>query len=521
MQIKPIILTKNLIYLLALLKFILPFFIQNSSYEPHRDEFLYLAEARHMAFGYLEVPPMMSVFAYLTNNMGGNLFWIRIWPSLFGSLTYLLVGRIIIKLGGKWFALILGVLPFIFGYFMHVHFIFQPNFLEVFFWTFMAYGLILYVQNQKPVGLYIAGVALGLGLMSKYSVSFFAASLLLGLLLTNERKILLDKHFYYSLLIGFMIFLPNLIWQYAHGFPLIHHMKELEDQQLQKMSQFDFLTDQLWFNLPAIYIWISGLCWIGFSKAGKPFRFIGWAVLLVMIILVAGHGKAYYGMGAYPVLFCFGSVCLERWTEKKFIFLRYVMVIFTVTLGCFINTIALPFLPPQQLADFYSRNSIIRKMGFLRWEDQNDHLLPQDFADMLSWREITEKTARVYESLDSTERSQTILDGDDYGIAGALNYYGPQYKLPQTIADKASFLFWVPFNFYKGNVVILITDYREIMQSKFIHGFTLATLKDSITNPYAREFGSYIILLKGPSDKFRKDWRNHYESRRKETSFFQ
>ena len=96
-----------LICFLALLKLILPFFVQNSSYEPHRDEFLYLAEARHIAFGYLEVPPMMSVFAYLTNQMGGNLFWIRIWPSLFGSLTYLLVGRLIIVLGGKWFALIL------------------------------------------------------------------------------------------------------------------------------------------------------------------------------------------------------------------------------------------------------------------------------------------------------------------------------------------------------------------------------------------------------------------------------
>lgn len=521
MRNRPSIQAEYLIYLLALLKFIIPFLIQNSSYEPHRDEFLYLAEARHMAFGYPEVPPMMSVFAYLTNHMGGSLFWIRIWPSLFGSLTYLLVGRLILVLGGKWFALILGFLPFIFGYFMHVHFIFQPNFLEVFFWTLIAFGLIRYVQNQNPAGLYIAGVALGLGLMSKYSVIFFAVSLLLGLLLSSERKILLDRHFYYSLLIGFLIFLPNLIWQYAYGFPIIHHMKELENEQLQNMSQFDFLTGQLSYNLPTIFIWFSGLCWIGFSKAGKQFRFIGWAVLFVMIILLAGHGKAYYGMGAYPVLFGFGAVCLERWTEQRFIYLRYVMVIISISLGCFINTITLPFLPPQKLADFYSKNNIIRKMGFLRWEDQKDHLLPQDFADMLSWREITEKTAKVYNSLDSSEKSQTILDGDNYGEAGALDYYGPQINLPHPIADMASFLLWVPPDFYKSNIVILITDYREIMDSKFIQGFKTATLMDSVTNNYAREFGTYIVLLKGPSEKFRQDWRNHFESRRKEMSFFQ
>src|ERR1700685_3673864 len=111
--------SNRLIIFLALVKFILPFFLQNPVYEPHRDEFLYLAEARHMAWGYLEVPPLMSVLAYLTNLLGGGLFWIGIWPSLFGALTYIVVGRLILHLGGKGFALVLGFLPFVFGYYMH------------------------------------------------------------------------------------------------------------------------------------------------------------------------------------------------------------------------------------------------------------------------------------------------------------------------------------------------------------------------------------------------------------------
>ena len=510
----------SLVYLLALLKFILPFLIQSPIYEPHRDEFLYMAEGRHMAWGYLEAPPMMSLFAYLSNIMGGNIFWIKIWPSLFGSLTYLLVARLILSLGGKRFAVLLGFLPFVFGYFMHVHYMFQPNFLEVFFWTLMAYGLVRYVQTGKQEGIYLAGVGFGLGMMSKYSVVFFAISLLLGLLLTKERKIFLNKHFYYALLIGFGIFLPNLIWQWVHGFPVIYHMKELQQQQLQKVSQAGFLKDQLLFNFPCIFIWISGLYWVSITRAGKPYRFVGWAIIFVITLLVIGHGKSYYGMGAYPILFSFGAVCLERWTAGRLSFLRYVMMAFVLIIGCFIDTIALPFLPPQQLAAYYARNSLVRKMGFLQWEDQKDHPLPQDFADMLSWREMTGKIAKVYIGLDSSEKRQALLDCDNYGENGAVNYYGPEYHLPPAMGHQANFLLWVPTDFYKSNIVILATDYREEIHSDFIHEFRSAAVVDSIVNPYAREFGSYIILLKEPSEKFRKDWQDHYESLRKKTSSF-
>jgi hypothetical protein len=499
---------------------VLPFLIQDSAYEPHRDEFLYLAEAHHMAWGYLEVPPMMSVMAFLSNMMGGSFFWIKIWPSLFGSLTWLIVGSLIISLGGRWYALVLGFLPFICGYYMHVHFMFQPNFLEVFFWTLMAFGLIRYIHTGSPRGLYIAGIGLGLGMMSKYSVAFYGCSLFLGLMLTSERKIFRNKHLYYALLIAFGIFLPNIIWQAIHGFPVIHHMKELQLQQLQKVSQAGFLLDQALFNLPGIFIWVSGWCWVSFTSEGKPFRFIGWATLLVIGFLVAGHGKGYYGLGAYPILFAFGGVLLERWTANRLIFLRYPMLAFVLFFGFFLDRVSLPFLPPKPLAAYYERNDYYRKLGFLQWEDQKDHALPQDFADMLSWRELTAKMAKVYQSLDSDEKKQTILDCDNYGENGAVNYYGPEYGLPPAMGHGASFLLWVPSNFYKKNVLILSTDNREEMHEDFIHEFQSAAVVDSITYPYAREYGSYILLLKGPSEKFRKVWLAYYEKLRAETSYF-
>jgi hypothetical protein len=338
--------------------------------------------------------------------------------------------------------------------------------------------------------------------------------------MTKERETFLNRHLYFAMLIGLGIFLPNLIWQYIHGFPVIYHMRELQHQQLEKVSQIDFLKDQLLFNLPGIFIWVSGLVWVSFNSAGKPYRFIGVAVFIVILILLAAHGKSYYGMGAYPVLFGFGAVWLERQTENRWNLLRYAMLFFILCFGCFINTVAIPFLPPRQLAAYYAGNSVFRKLGFLRWEDQKDHLLPQDFADMLAWREMTEKIARVYNALDSTEKSQAILDCDNYGLAGAVNYYGPQYHLPSVMGHSANFLLWTPPDFYQSNIVILSTDFRDEIHSDFIKEFRSAAVVDSITNIYAREFASYIILLKGPSQKFRKDWKAYYESLRQKTSFF-
>lgn len=120
------------LYLFAFIKFILPFLLQNSYYQPQRDEFLYLAEAHHLAWGYMEVPPLLSVFAWFTNLFGTSMFWLKFWPSLFGALTYIIMGKVILSFGGKVFALFLALLTLIFSVYLRVHFLFQPNFLEIF-----------------------------------------------------------------------------------------------------------------------------------------------------------------------------------------------------------------------------------------------------------------------------------------------------------------------------------------------------------------------------------------------------
>ena len=490
------------LYFLALLKFALPFFLQNSVYEPHRDEFLYLAEGHHMAWGFMEVPPLLSVFAWLVHIGGDSLFWIKCWPSLFGAINFIIVGKTIEKLGGKLFALFLGFLPFVTGVYLRIHFLFQPNFLEIFFWTMIAWSMVTYIQTKENKWLYIFGASAGLGMMSKYSVSFFIIALLSGLLLSRERKIFANKHFYGAGVLAFIIFLPNLVWQYQHHFPVVFHMKELQQTQLQYISPAGFLKDQLLMNLPCFFIWIAGLIWVSFNGSALQYRFIGWAYVIVIALLLAGHGKNYYALGAYPILFAFGAFQLEQLTLVRFKFFRWLMLGFPLAIAYVFIPLALPILPPSKLADYYKQRHL-EKTGALQWEDLRNHPLPQDFADMLGWEEMAKKTAAAYHTLSSEEKKHTILFCDNYGQAGAVNYYAGKYHLPEVFSDNASFLYWMPQHNDFDNLV-LVTDDKDEMQHAFIRNFKSALLTDSVSHPFARERGSLIILLKGADSSFKK-----------------
>ncbi len=97
-----------------------------------------------------------------------------------------------------------------------------------------------------------------------------------------------------------------------------------------------------------------------------------------------------------------------------------------------------------------------------------------------------------------------------------MNYYGPKYHLPEAYSDNASFLYWMPQDYDRFDVLLLVTDDKQEMEHRFIKEFKVAQLVDSIVNPYARRDGTAsIILLKGPSDAFRKGFRG--ENRQRQT----
>jgi len=489
---------KQLLYILAFIKLVIPFFLQHSSFQPHRDEFLYLAEGRHMAWGYMEVPPLLSVFAWLTNALGAGMFWIKIWPALFGTFTFLLVGRLVLSLGGKAFALLLAWFPFMLDGYMRLFFLFQPNYLEVFFWTALAFSLARYLQTKKNNWLYILGACAGLGLMSKYSVAFFILSLLAGLLLTAERKIFLNRHLYYSAGIALLIFLPNILWQYNHGFPVVTHMDELQEQQLQYINPVDFIISQLLMNLPCIYIWVSGLLFVLFSAKGKLYRAVGWGYLLVILLLVVLHGKDYYALGAYPVLFAFGAVTVERITAGRWRWTRYALSIFSIALGLFSMPLIMPVASPEKLVAYYEKTGL-SKTGSFKWEDLQYHSLPQDFADMIGWKEMAQKAAKVYHNLPQQVRDSTMIYCRAYSSAGSLNFYRKEAGLPEVYSDNASFLLWMPEHYHIRHLLLVSHNMPEKGDIVF-EQFEKRTIIDSVNMPLFRETGMKFTLFENGND---------------------
>jgi hypothetical protein len=264
-------------------------------------------------------------------------------------------------------------------------------------------------------------------------------------------------------------------------------------------------------NLPTFFIWIAGLYFVAFSSEGKRFRAFAWAYVFVISLLLYFQGKDYYALGIYPVLFAFGAYHLETFAQLHSRVWKHVFVIIPVLLGILVIPILLPVAKPEPLSNYY-RVMKTEKAGVLKWEDQKNHPLPQDFADMLGWEEMTQKMAQAYAKLDSNEKRNSILFCDNYGEAGAVNFYGNKYNLPEAYSDNGSFLFWIPKNKNVENI-ILITDDKQEMQHLFIKQFASAVAFDSVTNIYAREYGSLIIILKGPSEQFKNEFRKKIDTK--------
>lgn len=489
-----------LIIALAILKFILPFILQSPVYELQRDEYLYYQQGQHPDWGYLENPPLLSYLGMISSWFGGSVFWIKLWPSLFGSLTLIITCLLAAEFGGKRFAQFIAGLSIITGAFLRVHSLFQPNVLDIFSWTLSVYYIARYINSDKTKYLYFFYGSLALGFWGKYSIVFIAASLIISLLVSRHRKLFIEKKFYLAALVALLLILPNVWWQYSHNWPLVHHMEELQETQLQFLSPVDFIKDQFLFLLPVLFVWITGLVWL---FKNKQWRFLFFTYFLVIILLMLAHGKSYYSLGVYPMLLAAGATSLEKWSFPKQ-WLRYAIPGLIIVLTLPFIPLLLPIWKPDKLADFYKKNGI-DKTGLLKWEDQRDHPLPQDFADMLGWKELAEKTENAfYISLPDTTRANTVIYCRNYGQAGALMFYGRHsYFKNRVFSDNGSFLLWIPDTLSFRHLLYIGRLLPDKDDEVFNH-FEDHILLDSVTNPLSRQYGDKIILFRNADDKANK-----------------
>ncbi|NCI45595.1 glycosyltransferase family 39 protein [Sediminibacterium soli] len=496
---KPTAAAKYTIALFALIKLLVPFVLIHPDFELHRDEFLYLADADHPAWGYIEMPPLLAFLGFISKLLGGSVATVYMWGGITGALTVTLVGLIVLQLNGNTTAVFMACLAFLCSGFLRMHILFQPNFLDVLFWTWASYLIICWIQTDKSKYLYWLGICFGLGILGKYSIAFYMISFFAAVVLTRKRKWLVNQHFYFAMLLGLLICLPNLVWQYTHHFPVLHHMDLLTRQQLQYNSRAEFLVNQLLIAFPALVIWLGGLGYTILHPKGRDYIIIGIIYIGILSLLLFFNGKGYYAAAIYPTLMAFGGVWFASWAREKYgSWFKWILPVIMVAITYAILPVILPYQSPAKLAVLYPRSAIGRS-GALRWEDQKEHSLPQDFADMLGWKEMAAKTARIYQTLPDSVKPTTMVYGDNYGEAGALGFYGKKLGLPEIYSDNASYVCWMPDRFNYTHFLFVTQELPDADDAFFQHWKKREVL-DSVTNPFAREYRCKIVLYSQPDD---------------------
>jgi hypothetical protein len=269
-------------------------------------------------------------------------------------------------------------------------------------------------------------------------------------------------------------------------------MKELAETQLIHVNRMDFLKEQLFFFIGSIFILIAGLISLFSYTKFKPYRLLFFSYIFTIAIFIFLKAKDYYAIGLYPILFAFGAVYLSELLQQGWKFyLRYLMIgiilLFTIPL---IKT-ALPIYTPQKYVQFAKEK---KPFSEHTWEDGKKHFISQDFADMLGWRELASKVDSIYLAI--ADKNHTLILCDNYGQAGAINYYS---KIADLKADSFSTDYenWVNLD-KEIMTVIRVKSYENIESTRDISLFNSVKLITKVENPFARENGTQIIILSEP-----------------------
>ena len=496
--------------LFVVLKFLLQFFAINPVYELHRDEYLHLDLGNHLAWGYSTVPPITGWLSFIIISLGKSVFWVKFFPALFGALIIVLVWKIIEELEGGLFALVLGAAGVVCSALLRINTLYQPNSLEYLLWTLVFYGLVKFIKTQDRKWIWITAVSFALGFLNKYNIAFLILGFLPALLISEHRRILTYKTFYMAMGLALVLVLPNLIWQLQHYFPVVRHMETLSSTQLVNVERMGFLTDQLLFFTGSLLTLIAAFASFFLHPPFKKYRLILWTYVFVMALYFYFRAKSYYAIGLYPVLLAFGSVYLESLLKRGWTFyLRPVLLIVPILVTISLFPIIVPVLSPQQIMDNPDR---FRELGLLRWEDGRDHELPQDFADMMGWSELGKHVDMAFEKIGENEL--TLIQCDNYGEAGAVNFYS-RNRNSEALAIDADYMYWYPLEDGEFEHVILVKgpwdeDPERTRERDF---FESVELIGEITNPYAREKGARVYLLKNAKVSVNEILREEIEKR--------
>jgi len=415
--------TAILVYVAALT--VIVHWITGDQYGFHRDELATLEDSRHLDWGFVAYPPVTPFFGRLSLLFfGTSLAGFRFFAAVAEAVAVVLTGLMAQEMGGRrgaQLAAAVAAIPFCLAggaLMQYVSF-------DYLFWVLAAYFVVKLLKTENPSWWLAIGASIGLGLETKYTMGVFAIGIVAAVVLTDARRHLKCRWLWYGAALSVLIFLPNLIWQVRNHFISVDFLQHIHARDVRIGRTKNFLPEQLQFTVFGFALFLAGLYFTLFSRDGKRFRVLAWMYLTPLAIFVLAKGRAYYLAAAYPMLYAAGSVWGERALARLGSAVRnwIRVLVWAVLLAdiVVVGAITLPVAPANS-----------------RWAARAMRI-NGDFREEIGWPELVQTIAQIRDSLSADERAQLGILTGNYGEAGAVNLYGPQYDLPRAISGVNSF----------------------------------------------------------------------------------
>jgi hypothetical protein len=430
--------------------------LTNGNYGYFRDEFYYVAAGERLDLGYVEFPPFVAIVADVSRFLlGDSPVALRFFPALAGALVVVFAGLMARELGGGRFAQGLAALATL----VAPNFLAMGTFLSMdafdqLFWVSAAYILLLILRQDRPMLWLLFGLIVGLGLLNKVTMLFFGFAVFVALLLTAVRRHLRTPWPWVGGVIAFAFLLPYIFWQIEHGWPTLEFWANYGGK-VDPASPVEFLVEQIVTMHPlTLPIWLAGLYYYLFSRAGQPYRPLGWIYVVLFVLFVVQNAKFYFFAPAYPMLFAAGGMLIERFVRRRrWGWLKPVYVVILLVAGTVVAPlVVVPALPVETLAKI---TGAAGEDAGVEVETREVGQLPQQFADRFGWETMVATVAGVYHDLPPEERAESCIFTGNYGEAEAVDFFGPQYDLPKAISGHNNYYLWGPGD-CTGQVIISV-----------------------------------------------------------------
>lgn len=468
-----------------------------------RDEYYYLACARHLDWGYVDHPPLSIVLlAMLTGIFGDSVWTLRIPMALVGAGTVVLTALVARRLGGGTFAMALaGAAALVAPTLLGISAYYSMNSLDLFFWACAVLVLLRILQQDWPQGWLLFGLVAGLGLMNKFSMAFLGFGVAVGLLLTPHRKYYLSWQLYAGGALALLIYMPNLLWQFTHDFAMFEFMHNASSFKNAPNPPLIFLLGQvIEFHPFNALLCVAGLGFALFHPAGRQWRAVALIFVTIFLVFAFTNGKNYYLAPAYVLAYPLGALAVEYasagWRRVQGALLAALCLGGLITLP-----VALPLLPPQMTQQYMATIGLAPHAG----ERAAEHApLPQHLADRFGWPEFASFVAEAYHRLPAEQQQHCQILVGNYGEAGALEYYGKALGLPAPLCAHNSYYYWQQPDEH-GDTMLLFTP---IPQERLLEYFDKVTEVGRFVHPFAMPYETNrpLYLCEGVRKPFSGVW---------------